>query len=164
MEPPALGPPEPTLPCLEPHCIRRFYNRTGRSNHMRSQHPQFVPDLQQQANAPTSIHNDSSQMSSPPTDNMSVDSRTSSSQSRGSDRNNHNIADSDELPVDDGGEYQHLNDGNRSESPEPSNASAGSYDQAHNPVPAVPCIKIINGGFLVLLIIFHIYSRIHFQG
>jgi hypothetical protein len=162
-----LGPPEPILPCLEPSCIRRFYNRTGRSNHMRSQHPQFVPDFQQQANSPTSSNSiSSSQISSPPTYNMSLDSH---SQSRESDHKEHNSA--DELPVDDlnldvafdGGEYQHLNGGNRS--PEPSNA--GSYDQAHDPQAAVPCINrtyhpIINGGILFLPMIFHIYSQIHY--
>jgi hypothetical protein len=156
-----LGPQEPIISCLEPSCIRRFYNRTGRSNHMRSKHPQFVPDLQQQpeANAPSTSSNSipNSQMSSPPSYNMSLDSR---SQSRGS---NHNSA--DELPVDDldipfyGGEleYQHLN-----QSPEPSNA--GSYDRAPSHDPTMPCINrtyhpIINGGFLqvVLLTIFHIY-------
>jgi hypothetical protein len=159
-----LGPQEPLIPCLEPNCIRRFYNKTGRSNHLRSKHPHFVPgDLQQQpeVNAPSPTSSNfifSTQMSSPPSYNMSLDSR---SQSGGS---NHNSA--DELPVDDldipdipfyGGEYQHLN-----QSPEPSNA--GSYDRAPSHDPTVPCINrtyhpIINGGFLqvVLLTIFHIY-------
>jgi hypothetical protein len=146
-----IGPLEPTLPCLEPSCIRRFYNRNGRSNHMRSWHPNFVPDVQQQppaseANAPTFKSTPDSQMSSPPTYNRSLDS-CHGSQSRGSDHNasdhndDHNSADGSELPRDDfnddldihfdGGEYQ-LNDGN----PEPSNA--GSYDQAHDSDPVVP--------------------------
>ena len=47
-----LGPPEPTLPCLKPGCIRRFFNRTGRSNHIRSKHP----DWQQQANERTTCY------------------------------------------------------------------------------------------------------------
>jgi hypothetical protein len=33
-----LGRAEPVLPCLAPGCIRRFYNRSGRTSHMRSQH------------------------------------------------------------------------------------------------------------------------------
>jgi hypothetical protein len=40
-----LGLAEPVLPCLAPDCIRRFYNRSGRSSHMRSQHPELVPKL-----------------------------------------------------------------------------------------------------------------------
>ena len=169
-----LGPPEPILPCLDPSCIHHFYNRTGRSNHMHSQHPQFVPDLQQ-ANAPISSNSiPSSQMSSPPSP-ISLDSR---SQSRGSDHNDHNNHggyndhnSADELPVDDldldipfdGGEYQRLNGG--SQSPERSNT--GSSDQAHDPtILRINRVyhPIINGGFLVLLTIFHVYSQIHFQG
>ncbi|KAG2117733.1 hypothetical protein DEU56DRAFT_874097 [Suillus clintonianus] len=34
-----LGRPQPTLPCLVTGCIRRFYNRSGRTTHMQSQHP-----------------------------------------------------------------------------------------------------------------------------
>jgi hypothetical protein len=88
---------------------------------------------------------------------MPLDSR---SPSRGSDHRDHNTGSADELPVDDlnldlpfdGGENQHLNGDNQS--PEPSNA--GSYDRAHDPQAAMPCINrtyhpIINGGFLVLL-------------
>lgn len=151
----ALGPQEPTLPCLEPSCIHHFYNRTGRSNHMRSKHPRFVPDLQQPANAPSPTSSDSipsSQMSSPPSYNT------------------------DELLMDDlnlnldisfdGGEYQHLNGGNQS--PELSNAR--SHDRAPSNDPTVPCINrtyhpIIDGEFfqVVLLMIFHIYSQIHFR-
>src|ERR1700679_1871210 len=133
-----LGPLEPTLPSLAPNCIPRFYNRTTRSNHMWSQHPQFqvVPDLQQQANAPATRTSSnsipSSKMSSPPTHNMPLDSRSQSKESEDhtdphnlnhNDYNDHNNA--DELPVDDlnpyipfdGEEYQHSNGGNRSESP-----------------------------------------------
>lgn len=145
-----IGPVQPTLPCLEPGCIRRFYSRNGRSNHMRSQHPpELVEDVQQpEVNAPTSFNS------------------TPSNQSRGSDHidsdhNNHddyNDHNGSELPGDDlnpdipfdGGEYQHSNGGNQS--PGPSNA--GSYDQAHDPVvPLAHTINrtyhpIINGGSL----------------
>lgn len=169
-----LGPPEPTLPCLDPSCIRRFFSKNGRSNHVRAKHPDLVPDLRQQANTPTSADSTSnSQMSSPQTYNMPLDSRSQSSESdhidhidyRDNDRNS-----ADEMPVDDldlnldvpfdGGEYQHLND----QSPGPSDA--GSYDQAHE--PTLPSIKrtyhpIINGMFLVLLMIFHIYSQFTFR-
>ena len=166
-----LGPLEQTLPCLAPSCIRRFYNRTGHSNHMRSQHLQFVPDLQQQMNTLTSSNSiPSSQTSSPPTCNTSLDSHSESGGSDHKGHNNHNDYNdhnsTDESPVDDlsldipcDGEeyYQHLNGHNQS----PGISNAGSYDQAHD--PAVFLIRrtyhpIINGGFLVLLLIFHIYS------
>ena len=47
-----IGPPQPALPCLEPNCIRRFYNRSGRLNHIRSHHPHF-----QQVNTPIPSNN-----------------------------------------------------------------------------------------------------------
>ena len=59
-----MGPPEPTIPCLESSCNCCFFNRTGRSNHIWSKHPQFVPDPQQQANAPTSSNSVPGEMSS----------------------------------------------------------------------------------------------------
>jgi hypothetical protein len=69
-----LGPWEPTLPCLEPSCIRHFYNRNGCSNHMRSHHSQFVPDVHQMK-APISFNSIvDTEMSSPPTNRMSLDS------------------------------------------------------------------------------------------
>jgi len=37
-----LGLPPPIIPCLVAGCNRRFYNRAGRSNHVRSQHPDFL--------------------------------------------------------------------------------------------------------------------------
>ena len=48
-------------------------------------------------------------------------------------------------------------------------AGSDDSDQAHDPGPAVSSINrtyhpIINGEFLLLLLIFHLYSRIHFQG
>ena len=167
-----IGPPEPTIPCLEPSCNHRFYNKNGRSNHIRSWHPHFVTDVQQ-ANALISFKSTpSSRMPSGSllTYNRSLDS---CSQSRGSDHNDHhdnnfndasdyNSVDSLELPRDDFndldipfdyGEYQHLNDGNQSPSPEPSNA--GSYN-VHDPASVIPqtCTinktyhPIINGGSL----------------
>jgi hypothetical protein len=39
-----LGVAEPLIPCLAAGCIRRFYNRSGRSSHMRSQHPGLIPE------------------------------------------------------------------------------------------------------------------------
>ena len=157
-----LGPPEPTLPCLAPTHICRFYNRTGCSNHMRSQHPQLVPDLQQQATSSNSksIPSSPSRMSSPPTyTNMSLDSHSKST-GRGSDHdhNNHNDY-NDHNSTDD---YQHLN-GSCNQSPGISNPE--SYDQDHD--PAIPSINrtyhlIINGDFLILLLIFHVYSQFHF--
>jgi hypothetical protein len=38
----AFGLAEPVISCLAPHCIRRSYNRSGRSSHMRSQHPELM--------------------------------------------------------------------------------------------------------------------------
>ena len=127
---------------------------------MRSMHPKFVPDVQQQSevNALTSLSSEStpeSEMSSPPSPSYSHNA---------SDYNDHNSADGSELlpgsdsdiymPFD-GEEYQHLpvNDGN--ESPEPEPSIAGSYDppasEVHDPVvpPLAACTRtyhpIING-------------------
>ena len=76
------------------------------------------------------------------------------------DYDDHNIT--DELPTDDfdGGEYEHSNGGDRS----PSNTGSESFDQAVVPSINRTYHPIINGGFFVLLSIFHIYSQIHFQG
>ncbi|KAG1805024.1 uncharacterized protein HD556DRAFT_1429137 [Suillus plorans] len=54
-----LGRPQPTLPCLVTGCIRRFYNRSGRTTHMQSQHPlaSEEPDI-------PSSHHSSSESSS----------------------------------------------------------------------------------------------------
>jgi hypothetical protein len=131
-----LGPPEPIIPCLEPTCIRHFFNRTGRSNHMRSHHPQFVPNPQQQANAPISSNSVSTRtslgnndLSSPLKDTLpqALDSRP---QSRGSDHRNadepgdFNV----DMPFDDlEEEDQRLS----SPTQEPSNTV--SDDRAHDP-------------------------------
>jgi hypothetical protein len=39
-----LGAAEPLIPCLAAGCVRRFYNRSGRSSHMRSHHPGLIPE------------------------------------------------------------------------------------------------------------------------
>ena len=94
----ALGPPEPTIPCLEPSCMRRFYNRTGRSNHIRSKHPQ-LEGPQQQANDPTSSNSVLGQASSDDDDLSSSSSGNTvssnpRSRSRGSgDENTDNLGD-----------------------------------------------------------------------
>ena len=38
-----LGPQQPTIPCSHPNCPRYFFNRAGRSNHIRAAHPLGVP-------------------------------------------------------------------------------------------------------------------------
>jgi hypothetical protein len=40
----ALGRAAPALPCLVANCGCRFHNKTGRTHHMRSRHPDFVSD------------------------------------------------------------------------------------------------------------------------
>jgi hypothetical protein len=52
----SLGLPPPILRCPAPGCNRSFYNRSGRTNHMRSQHPEFIQS--------THIENDYSSSSS----------------------------------------------------------------------------------------------------
>jgi hypothetical protein len=65
----ALGRPEPVLPCLAPGCIRRFYNRSGRTSHMHSQHPELP--LGPEEPQPLSPHNPLSHRSSPNDDDSS---------------------------------------------------------------------------------------------
>jgi hypothetical protein len=40
----SFGLPEPRLPCLVMDCNRRFFNRAGRSSHVRSHHPGFLQE------------------------------------------------------------------------------------------------------------------------
>ncbi|KIM81585.1 hypothetical protein PILCRDRAFT_8631 [Piloderma croceum F 1598] len=61
--------PEPVLPCLAPGCIRRFYNRSGRTSHMHSQHPEIPPGPEEPQ--PLSPHNPLSHQSSPNDDDSS---------------------------------------------------------------------------------------------
>ena len=185
-----LGPMEPTLPCLEPSCNRRFFNRSGRSNHMNSQHPQFVHDVQH-----ANLHIASSRMSSPSPDrhgeDHSHDGHNSNDDHDDHDHTGTGNRDSTdhlpdlELPVNDipfdDWEYQpeQLNDGNQSPLAEPSNA--GSYDQVHDPSPPPSQADlettsvnrtyhpIINGGsesFFTVNFTIDIlnYSQIDFQG
>lgn len=42
-----LGHPTPILPCPVAGCFRRFYNRSGRSSHIQSQHPEFLQDAEE---------------------------------------------------------------------------------------------------------------------
>ena len=58
-----LGRPEPVLPCLAPGCIRRFFNRSGRTSHMHSQHPEIL--LEPEEPQPSSPHIPLSHRSSP---------------------------------------------------------------------------------------------------
>lgn len=62
----SFGHPEPTVPCLAAGCIRRFYNRSGRTTHMRSQHPaEFALDAEEpQLEAPPAHHSGSKSFSS----------------------------------------------------------------------------------------------------
>jgi hypothetical protein len=165
-----IGPSEPTVPCLEPGCIRRFYNRTGRSNHIRSAHPHFVQDPQQleQAIATTSNHFVPSQASS---GNDLSSSRSDSTvpsnpriESRGSGDDSDESIDSldDNVNVDIVFDVGHEGDDHRSSRSqtlmrEPS--AARSNDLACDPViPHInrTCHPIINGQFHVLTVI-HIY-------
>lgn len=160
-----LGPPEPTIPCLEPSCNRHFYNRTGRSNHIRSKHP---PDPQQRANDPTSSNPIPGQPSSDDDDLSSSSSgntvsSNSRSRSRGSgDKNTDNLGGN--LDVDillDGG---HEEDDRRSIGIQTRESSvARSIDPGQDPQVVRRIGKthhpIINGQFSAsVLAIIYIYS------
>jgi hypothetical protein len=62
----SFGHPEPTLPCLAAGCICHFYNRSGRTTHMRSQHPaEFALGAEEpQPEAPPAHHSESKSFSS----------------------------------------------------------------------------------------------------
>jgi hypothetical protein len=178
-----LGPREPTIPCLKPGCIRHFYNRTGRSNHIRSKHPhwQFVQDIQQQqANARTTSNSVPGQASSGDDDIPSSPSghgstvpvpvsSNSHGQSKGSgDESIDELGDNFNVDIAFDGGYE--GDGRHSsgnQTREPSEASAprsnnGAPSPSHDPIlPVLPRLKrthhpIINGRFVVLIVI-HIY-------
>jgi hypothetical protein len=158
-----LGPPEPTVPCLEPGCIRRFYNRTGRSNHIRSKHPQFVPDPQQQANPLTTSNSNTGQAPLGDDDissssSGSTASSNSRSRSRGSgDENIDELGDNFNMDMDGGYEEDERSSGNQTREP----SVARSNNCAHDPV--LPRLNrthhpIINGKFkFPVLTIIHIY-------
>lgn len=158
-----IGPPEPTIPCLEPGCIRHFYNRTGRSNHIRSKHPQFVPDPQQQANASTFPNSVPSQVSSADDDlssspSGSTVSSNSHSRSRGGDESIDGLGDNFNVDTVFDGGYErddHRSSGNQTREP----SAARSNNWAHDSI--IPRINrtnhpIINGQLRVLTVT-HIY-------
>jgi len=165
-----IGPPEPTIPCLEPACNRHFYNRTGRSNHIRSKHPQLTLDPQQQPNAPTSSNSiPRRQTSSSPSESSSTVSSNSRSRSRegGDDESIDNLDNNFNADIVFDGGYEGGPDGQRSSSSPTrtsSPASARSSNWAHEPhVPVIPRINrtyhpIINGlCFNHILTVIHIY-------
>ena len=59
-----LGPQQPTLPCSYPNCPRYFFNRAGRSNHIRAAHPPSV-SLPDAPNSPQASVQPSSPQSGP---------------------------------------------------------------------------------------------------
>lgn len=162
----AIGPPEPTIPCLEPACNRRFYNRTGRSNHIRSKHPQFMLDPQhwQQADAPITSNSVPSQApSSPSSSAVSSNSRSQSRGTRSGDEGIDNLDDNFNMDIAFDGGYEGGSDDQHSSGNQTRESSAArSNNWAHEPhVPVIPRINrthhpIINGQFRVLTVI-HIY-------
>lgn len=165
-----LGPPEPTIPCLEPSCICQFYNWTGRSNHIRSKHPQFVLDPQQQANTPTYSNSIPGQASTgdddlpwSPSESGSTVPVLSNSRSRSRESGDESIDQlGDNFNVDivcgyEGDDQPECSCENQTQ--KPSAARSNNWD--HDPVRVLPHINrthhpLINGKFPIWTVI-HIY-------